>query len=815
MNWLRTSLCVSLTACFILALSACGGGGSSSPPQSGTQLAGNWQFTMVNPLGSSFTGGLQGGFLQQNNGSLTGQVVFSLTTTGSTLACNSGTATITGTVSGQTVSFTAGVGTLASDGTPTTQTITLSGGTLSSDNSSIQNGTYTLTAGYANLNGQILPCGTAQDTGTWSAISVPPMTGGFQGFFHSTEGGNGLKDQDFPLNGTFLQGENVGASSATITGTLVFKDPVTGLNDYPCLTTASINGQISGNSVVLQIFVSSGSDVGQIGGIQTFAPVTFDNTQGGYVLHNVGPGANGNGYAVVNTKACPGGSLTTPGDAGNLCLAFNNSTACTQPITLSPVSYTFFPQLLGSVPTTQTFTLTNSDPSGNPVNGLSLKFADNDSDLFYQSGGADFNGLPNFTVVPTGAANDCTTLAPLGSSFDLPGPPNNSCTITVSFSPQESCPWLPAVGNTGDSSGIYWLPPAKCPIPFNPNVAPGSPLVSAGLTVNSPSSADEDKSFYLPVSGTGLSLLVPSTPELDFSAEDVGESSQPQTLTFTNQSPNPVQILPPANTPCSYSVTPTLLPRPPEPGVVGGLQIVSTGGPNNAIISPNPLPPPYSTQYFCDADPLAPAGSGLPNFQISSDTCSGQTLGPQSSPTQSCSLQITFAPQPATWKVVPPNPANGIGLDYFLELNTLWCDPNSNPTPGPTNPCEIDSGRYPVELKTNPPGPLRVSPAAGLNFGTWLKGTTSTPLAITLSSDDADATTASFTSRVIQGTDYLESDTCAATLSPGQSCTLTFTFNPSISGFDASTFTLSYNTASSSGNQYALRLTIYLRGIGE
>ena len=809
MNRLAKGLCGWLAGILIVALSACGGSGSSGPPQSGTPLAGNWQFTMQNPPGNSFTGGLQGGFLQQTNGSITGQLVFSITSTGSSLACNSGTAAVTGTISGQSVSFTAVVDTLASDGTPATQTITLSGGTLSSDNSTIQSGTYSLTAGYANVNGQIVPCGTAQDSGSWSAVSVPPLTGAFQGFFHSVAGNNSFHNQDFPVSGSLAQGDNVGAASATVTGTLVFKDPVTLLNDYPCLTTASVNGQISGNDVVLQIFPSSGTDVGQIGGIQTFAPVTFDNTQGGYVLHNVGKGSNGNGYAVVNTKSCPGGSLTNPGDGGNLCLAFGNSTACTQPITLSPVFYTFVPQLLGSVPTTQTLTLTNTDPSGNSVNGLSLKFAGNDSDMFYTNGGADFNGLPNFTVVPTGQVNDCTTLAPLGSSFDLPGPPNNSCTITVSFSPQQSCPWLPF------GSLPVGLPPAKCPGLFNPNVAVGSSLVSAGLTVNSPSSVDGDKTFYLPVSGIGLSALVPSTPELDFGAEDVGESSQPQTLTITNQSPNPVQILPAGNAPCSYSVTPSLLSRPPEVSVVSGLQVASTGGPNNASISPNQLPPPYSVEYFCDADPGAPAGSGLPNFQISSDTCSGQTLGPQGSPTQSCSLQVTFAPQPATWKVVPPNPSSGVGLDYFLELNTLWCDPNTNPTPSPSNPCEIDSGRYPVELKTNPPSPLRVSPAAGLNFGTLLKGTTSSPLTITLSNDQADATTVTFTGRVIQGTDYFENDTCAAALSPGDSCTLAFTFTPSISGFDTSTFTLSYNASNSSGNQYGLRLTVYLRGIGQ
>ena len=780
MNWLRKSSCISLAAGLIMALSACGGG-SSSPPQSGAQVAGNWQFTMQNPPGNSFTGGLQGGFLQQTGGSITGQVVFSIAATGSSLACNSGTATITGTISGQTVNITAVVGTLGSDGTPTTQTITLSGGTLSSDNSTIQNGTYSLTAGYANVNGQILPCGTAQDTGSWSATSVPPLSGAFQGFFHSVIGNNSFHNQDFPVSGFFSQGDSSGASSATVTGTLVFEDPYTLLNDYPCLTAASVNGQISGNSVVLQIFANSGSDVGQIGGIQTFAPVTYDNTQGGYVLHNVGKGSNGNGYAVVSTKACPGGSLTNPGDGGNLCLALGNSTACTQPITIEPVSYAFFPQLLGSVPTTQTFTLTNTDPSGNPVNGLSMKFTGNDSDQFYQNGGADFNGLPNFTVVPTGETNDCTTLAPLGSSFDLP--PNNSCTITISFAPQQSCPWLPF------GSLPLGLPPAKCPGLFNPNVAVGSPLVSAGLTVNSPSSADGDKTFYLPVSGTGLSALVPSAPELDFGTEDLGESSQPQALSFINQGTTSVQILPAANISSVCNIAnvlqsqPFFLPRPPQSGQVPGLVVVANGAP--ATIVPDTSPP--TVEYYCDT----PNSSGGPaSFQISSDMCSGTTLAPQ----QSCSVQMTYAPQPdyAAFLNVTT------GLDYFLELNTVG---------------EIDTGRFPVELRANPAGPLRMSPAAGLDFGTWLKGTTSTALTITLSNDQKDNLTVGITGKSLQGSDYIEEDNCPFTLPPGSSCTLAFIFTPSISGFDTGTFTITYNTLEN--QQYGLFQYVRLRGTGQ
>ena len=255
------------------------------------------------------------------------------------------------------------VGTLDSNGNLTTQTITLTNGELTTDsagNPVIQGGTYGLTAGYATVNGQLVSCGSAQDGGTWSATLVPPVTGSFQGFFHSTASGTGFPNQDFALSGTLTQGPNMGTSSATVTGTLVFQDPVSLLNDYPCLTTASVNGTISGNTVLLQIYGTNGADVGQIGqtpgsnGSAPTSPVTLDRAPGGFMLHNTG----GSGY-MVTTKPCP---FT---DSGNLCLAFQGTNACNQPITLVPFFLTFLPQLLGSAPTTQTITVSNVSGSSN------------------------------------------------------------------------------------------------------------------------------------------------------------------------------------------------------------------------------------------------------------------------------------------------------------------------------------------------------------------------------------------------------------------------------------------------------------------
>ena len=783
----RTTWAGLLIAGLAIALSACGTGRVAG---SSAQIAGNWQFTMTTTGDSFAASPLAGGFLLQKNGSFTGQIAFSLAlaSNGGTI-CNSGTATVTGTVSGQTVSLTAMVGTLDANGNPATQTLTLSGGGLSADRSSIQNGTYSMTAGYALVNGQLLSCGTAQDSGSWSAVSVPPLAGGFQGFFHSTTGT--LANQDFPVSGTLTQGENLGDSSASITGSIVFQDPVSLLNNYPCLTKATVNGTISGNTVLLEIFSTSGSAVGQIGQTPGAGsgptPVTFDKTQNGYVLHNLQgapAGGSGGGYQVA-TKSCPNG------DSGNLCLAVGSATSCTQPITLIPFSLQFAPQLLGSV-TTQTITLANT--SNTQLTGLGLALAENDSGLFYgpPTFGGDFNGVAHFSQ-----QNTC---APQGT-FNLAA--GASCTITVSFAPQESCPWLPQ-----PSSGnppIDGFPPAQCPINLN-----------ATLTVTVPSGgADADNQFTVPITGSGLSQIVPSVPELDFGAEAVGEASPPQTLTFINQSPNLVAILP-AAAPCSYSIGPLgpAQPRPPL-GQIGGIQLAETAsiglnnsGPiaNDVVLAP-PLVNAPTVQYFCETDPpVSKGGSGRPNFQIA-DGCSGQTLAPFGQAGDSCSLQITFAPQPGTWPHIPVTAVSG--LDDFLELNTTWCGDATNP---PEANCEIDSGRFPVEIKTTAPSPLRMSPGAGLDFGAVTKGQLSSPLTITLFNDPVDPNTAtvSFTSKLVTG-DYLERDNCPPALAANQSCTITVNFTPNVVGLDPGKITLTYNTP----NQVGLVQTIFMRGTGQ
>ena len=548
-----------------VALSACGGG-SSGGSQSSATLSGNWQFTMApqtdgNKNDPTFNGGLQGGFLLQNNNSVTGQTVYLVTSSTSSAPCSSGSAAITGTISGQNVTLTEVAG---------TQTFTLTG-TLSSDGSTIMGTSSgsTSTAGTAADNSV---CGYAQTALQWSAILVPPLTGMIQGSFHSTGGGSGLSNQDFAVSGTFTQGQNTGASNATVTGSLSFINPATNQSDYPCFSVASVNGQISGNSVILQVIGTNGSVLGQIGepaGSPTSVnPVSFYSVQGGgYILHGVGPSY------LVASKTCPGnlGAASAAGDSGDICLALNSTTACQQPITLSPAAVTFPSQMLGSATTTQTVTLTNS--SGSTLNGLNLSWSVNGG--LFNGAPSDFDGLANLTE-----ADNCSSSGKYGTSFSLGV--GNFCTITISFTPQESCPWLPF----GSPQSVDGAAPEWCPFPL-----------SASLVVSSPSSVDTDTEFLVPISGIGLSAVQPSTPELDFGAEAVSEASLPQALSFTNSSANPVQIL--GSQPCLNPQTgPLHLPHPlSATSPVAGLLVVgSPPGVANAIAADGD-----TITYNCDS----------------------------------------------------------------------------------------------------------------------------------------------------------------------------------------------------------------------
>jgi hypothetical protein len=425
-------------------LSSCGSSSYTTLPTLPLtpQVGGNWQFIVANPSDQTFVGGIQGGFLQQDDksGAVTGSVSYSVAlpqSASAAVVCNSGSTVVTGTLTGHTLTLTAVAG---------TQTFTLMGA-LSLDNLSLA-GTYSSTAGTATDGS---PCGTAQSGLPWSASWVPPLTGVIQGGFHGTGGSAGLSHQAFPVTGFVSQADNAGASSARVTGTLTFTNPTTLVADYPCLSTVSLDGLISGNVVTLQMLAGDGTVLGQAGGLLTGQAIPYDIVHGGNVLRDPA----GGGY-TVNSPACPSATPANPGDAGNICLGIGTG-ACTQPIMLTPGAITFPTQAVASTKT-QTITLANTTASS--LNGVAVTLTNQPANT------TNFAMVAATCTNPADPVGKPINLFPdIGAPFILVG--QQSCVITLAFTPQDS----------------------------------GS--LSATLTVSSPVSTDNDTVFVVPIEGTG------------------------------------------------------------------------------------------------------------------------------------------------------------------------------------------------------------------------------------------------------------------------------------------------------------------------
>jgi hypothetical protein len=461
--WMKGLPWVLLAA--TMMLSGCGGGSSSSVVPVDTTLSGNWQFMMAPPADGSYLGGLLGVFLLQTNSSATGSATYAVSLPDLPYPCNSGSATVTGMMTTENAwQLTAVAG---------TQTFTLTG-TLSLDGLTMA-GTYDSTAGTA---GDGSPCGTAQTGLQWSAVLIPPLTGSLTGNFHSAGGAAGLTEQDFLVSGALVQAPNAGGSSAVVTGTLTFLNSLADESDYPCFTVAALYGQVSGNSIALQITGSDGTQWGLIGepvgslGSTGVNPVTVDAVHGGYALEGAGPS-----YSVA-TNACPGslGNISEAGDFGSICLALNGVSACQQPITLSPSALTFETQTVGAPPAYQTITMANA--SGSALGGVTFSLVNN-------------SGAANYTETDACGVNGAPSQ---GQPFNLVA--GQSCAVTISFGPLETC----AVGN----------PPDQCPSPLN-----------ATLVVITPS---DGMIISMPITGTATSEEAAATNQLDVSAEAIFET---------------------------------------------------------------------------------------------------------------------------------------------------------------------------------------------------------------------------------------------------------------------------------------------------
>jgi hypothetical protein len=238
---------IVLSFAVLLLLTSCGNS-SKNIPSTSAGVSGNWQMSLQ-PSNPNWRPTAQSGFLLDDNGNLTGSMMFN------DIAC-SGVGNVSGNVSGSNVTFTV---------TPTGLNMQFTGGMSQPD---------TMTGSYMILSSGCAGPYSAPQTGTWTANLVTPLSGNIQGTFTSNAG------VIYAITGQLSQGSNTGVSAATLSGTL----STTG---YCFFTTTNLTGAISGTAVVLNLVASDGTQIGQVNGT-----TRLDGTSvtGNYRLIGLGPG---------------------------------------------------------------------------------------------------------------------------------------------------------------------------------------------------------------------------------------------------------------------------------------------------------------------------------------------------------------------------------------------------------------------------------------------------------------------------------------------------------------------------------------------
>lgn len=219
----------ALIAALSLCLISCGND-SNSATQTAASASGNWQMSLEKTGAKTASKQLSGFLLDNSQGVLTGSMIVI------DYPC-SGVGAANGAITQSSISLTVN---------PTGLTINLQG-TLGSGSSSMS-GSYTI------LSSGCTGTHTQPEGGSWKADLVQPFTGNIRGTFTSTKFGT-----TFPISGSITQGQNNGGTYAALTGSL-------DISGSSCFTSASISGEISGTSVLINFGSSDGTQIGQVSG---------------------------------------------------------------------------------------------------------------------------------------------------------------------------------------------------------------------------------------------------------------------------------------------------------------------------------------------------------------------------------------------------------------------------------------------------------------------------------------------------------------------------------------------------------------------
>jgi hypothetical protein len=253
----------------VIVLTACGGTGSSKTKQ--PTISGNWQFALQSTTYSE-TETASGFLVQSPKGVVSGGVLLSGQTVSGTTECQ-GVGSATGQATGSNLSLAV---------TPAGQTLNFTG--TSANSSTTMSGNYSILAS---------GCGQTE-VGTWTAQQVSPLTGSFQATFTSTF----TVGLVFQFSGTVTQSANTGGSTATLLGTMTS-------SNSPCFSSATIQGVISGTSLVFNLFTADGIALGKYTGTVTTdgtsiaGPYRFSNPSDPNILAGCGGGDGGTAAFTV------------------------------------------------------------------------------------------------------------------------------------------------------------------------------------------------------------------------------------------------------------------------------------------------------------------------------------------------------------------------------------------------------------------------------------------------------------------------------------------------------------------------------------
>jgi hypothetical protein len=507
-------------------------------------------------------------------------------------------------------------------------------------------------------------------------------------------------------------------------------------------------------------------------------------------------------------------------------------------VAISPASYNFGNQPVGTASSPETISLTNNgyvaltissiiasgdfSQTNNCGSGLATSASCTISVIFTPSVTGPRSGAititdnaspPTQTVSLTGTgAGAQANLSPASLTFSaqLVGTSSSPQSLTLS-NPGSTTLTISSIAVSGDFSqtntcGSNLSANASCTISvtFKPT-ATGSRTGSLTVTDNA-----NPTTQTVSLSGTGTAPAASLSPaSLTFPPQLVGTSSSPQILTLTNTGSATLTITSitasgafsqtntcgsslASNGTCTISVT----FKPTTSGTLTGIltvtdnaspstQTASLSGTGVAapVVSLSPTSLTFSLRMVgtsSAAQTVTLKNTGKGSLTISSITVSGDfsqtnTCGSSVAAGASCTIKVTFKP-------------TALGT----RTGVLTCTDNASPT------------TQTVKLTGTGEGPVVSLSPTSLTFASQTVGTSSSPQRVTLKNTGNVAL--SITSIKISG-EFSETSTCTSSLAVNATCTVSVTFKPTAAGTTTGTLTFT-------DNAYPTTQTVSLTGTG-